>query len=192
MELKAFRKISKEVLNQSRTLNNTIKAVNSLLNSGLILDNESYTLGEKLKECGVVLNGKGKLTLKSFIEQFDKGGNQFEYYASYSYTYMLEEIAPNGKPCVTAYQIYKTKKGKYVPLKYWDVATVQKDKWSIALLLKTIEFRLYRKEWDVKLKDSYKKCADYFLSNTTYGFIDRKDVLADKPKIFNPKDFVTD
>ena len=192
MELSTFKKVSREILERSRTLNNTIRAVNNLLNSGLVLGDESRTLAEWLKECGVVLNDKGKLTLKSFIEQFDKGNNQFEYYGSYSYTYMVEEIAPNGKPCVTTYHIYKTKKGKYVPLKYWDVTTVQKDKWSIALLLKVIEFRLYHKEWDEKFKDSYKKCTDYVLSNTTYGFIDRKDVLAGKPKTFNPKDFVTD
>ena len=192
MELTTFKKISKEVLTQSRTLNNTIKAVNNLLNGGLVLGNESHTLAEWLKECGVTLNDKGKLTLKSFIEQFDKGGNKFEYYASYTYTYVVEEVAPNGKPCATCYRIYKYKNKKYVPLKYWDVAVVNKDKWSIALLLKVIEFHLYHKEWNEKFTESYQKCIEHVSSNTTYGFVDRKDVLAGKPKTFNPKDFCID
>ena len=191
MELSTFKRVSKEILDQSRTLNQTIKAVNNLLNSGFAVGNDVKTLGEWLKESGVALNANGKITLKSFIEQFDKGGNQFEYYSSYNYTHSFEEIAPNGKPCVTTYKIYKTTGTKYVPLKYWDVATVCKDKWSISLLLKVIEFHLYNQEWNEKFEKSYAKCCDYVLSNTTYGFRDRKDILAGKPKTFTQKDFIT-
>lgn len=186
MELKLFKSVSREIINKSRTLNNTIKTVNSLLSNEFVINGECHTLGEWLKEAGIVLNDKGKLSLSQFTKQFSKDG-VFAYYASTPFIKIVTETAPNGAEVSTTYNVYKYVKGGYTPLKYYAVNFVRKDKWSVALLLKVIEHTIYNKEWEQKSAESFQKCINTFDTQTTYGFRDRSHILNGNPFVFAVK-----
>ena len=166
MKIQEFKKVSKSIIDETKSLNAVVKCVNSILSEYLTINDKKLTLYGWLREAGVPLTN-GKLSVKQLMPLLLDGKSQIMYYRNVDLMHhatefecvqyeidCTEDLDGNVvRPWLETYT-YKERKGEPTLVKVRHLRKVCVKQWSVRLLMTIIEQRIFKYEWERKFQKS--------------------------------------
>ncbi len=188
MKIQDFKKVSKEIMLQTRSLNAVVKCVNSILNEEFELNGCKLTLSGWLNAAGVPLDKNGKLSVKDLLKFVtNKESGKVVMWVKRPITHRVSEfeckeynipleLKEDGTQVRPKYQVWYTEDdsiedGKAKKLYHYRYMEIEQ--WSVYVLLQLLEQKCFATTWKKRILES-QETIEHHKFNKTKMFIIEK------------------